>query len=341
MGRQPTPVRASALPRGCCVNRSNSHWPSEGGRRCAITSVNEPLLPIAGRHGCHQQLLSRRPIDAPGLDRFVQQPPTAAVVWPRLADGCFSPAMQKPSRSRSAASAALLLLYGIGGPPARSDRAALAVRVIGMRGTQPCRSSEPDEGFRSRTDRPGASASTCRSQAATPAAASLRDERDGRHSTTAPSVAGNMIARRPSGGASAFTAMRRSTIADPCWCSSPPLRPTLRTGMCRVARADPMAIVEPPLLGLDRVADPAPRPHEVVDVAPPGHQPPRRIFQRSPASSPQYAADGVPEPAAHLTAARTKERFSASQVTARGPIVAPRNTSTVPILQQPRFQRIA
>ena len=144
-----------------------------------------------------------------------------------------------------------------------------------------------------------------------------------------------MIARRPSGGASAFTAMRRSTIADPCWCSSPPLRPTLRTGMCRVARADPMAIVEPPLPGLDRVADAAPRPHEVVDVAPPGHQPPRRMFQRSPASSPQYAADGVPGARAHLTAARTKERFFASQVTAGGPIVAPRNTPTVPILQQP------
>jgi hypothetical protein len=44
-------------------------------------------------------------------------------------------------------------------------------------------------------------------------------------------VAGNMIARLPSGGASAFTAMRGTTIADPCWCSSPPLRPTLRTAM--------------------------------------------------------------------------------------------------------------
>ena len=40
-------------------------------------------------------------------------------------------------------------------------------------------------------------------------------------------------------------------------------------------------------------------------------------------------------PHGHLTAARTKERFFASQVTARGPIVAPWNTPTVPILQQP------
>jgi hypothetical protein len=105
--------------------------------------------------------------------------------------------------------------------------------------------------------------------------------------------------------------------------------------MCRVARADPMAIVKPSLPGLDQIADAAPRPHEAGDVAPPGHQPPRRTFQRSPASSPQYAADGVPVARAHLTAARTKERFSASQVTARGPIVAPRNTPTVPTLQQP------
>ena len=47
-------------------------------------------------------------------------------------------------------------------------------------------------------------------------------------------VAGNMIARRPSGGASAFTALRWATVADPCWCSRPPLCPTLRTAMpCR------------------------------------------------------------------------------------------------------------
>ena len=76
-----------------------------------------------------------------------------------------------------------------------------------------------------------------------------------------------------------LTTMRRATIADPCWCSSPPLRPTLRTGRGRVARADQMAIVKPSRLGLDHVADAAPRLHEVVDVAPPGHQPPRRVFQ--------------------------------------------------------------
>ena len=68
--------------------------------------------------------------------------------------------------------------------------------------------------------------------------------------------------------------------------------------MCRVARADPMAIVEPPVPGLDRVADAAPRLHEVVDVAPPGHQPPRRMSQRAPASSLSTRRTVFPEPAA-------------------------------------------
>jgi hypothetical protein len=39
---------------------------------------------------------------------------THSVVWPRLADGRFSPAMRKSSRSRLEASAALLLLGGVG-----------------------------------------------------------------------------------------------------------------------------------------------------------------------------------------------------------------------------------
>ena len=44
------------------------------------------------------------------------------------------------------------------------------------------------------------------------------------------------------------------------------LRPTLRPGMGGVARADQMAIVKPSRLGLDHVADAAPRRHEVVDM---------------------------------------------------------------------------
>ena len=107
---------------------------------------------------------------------------TASVVAPRRADGCFSPVMHKPSRSRPAPPRHYRSSAASAGPPAQSDRPVLAVRVIGLRGTQSCRSSEPDECFRSRTDRPGASASASRSRAASPTAASLRDERDGRHS---------------------------------------------------------------------------------------------------------------------------------------------------------------
>jgi hypothetical protein len=42
---------------------------------------------------------------------------------------------------------ALLLLYGTGRPPARSDRPAVAVRVIGVRGMRSCRRSEPDDSY--------------------------------------------------------------------------------------------------------------------------------------------------------------------------------------------------
>ena len=80
--------------------------------------------------------------DRPDRPRAGDAYATASVVSPRLADGCFSPAMQKPSRSRPA-SAALSLHYGVGRPPARSDRPALAVRVIGLRGNEWRISSDP------------------------------------------------------------------------------------------------------------------------------------------------------------------------------------------------------
>ena len=53
-----------------------------------------------------------------------------------------------------------------------------------------------------------------------------------------------------------------------------------------------------PRLRLDHVADAAPRLHEVVDLAPPGHQPPRRMSQRAPASSLSTRRTVFPEPAA-------------------------------------------
>jgi hypothetical protein len=87
-----------------------------------------------------------------------------------------------------------------------------------------------------------------------------------------------------------------------------------------------MLIVKPPRLGPDRVADAAPRPHEMVDL-----DPARAINRRGEVRAlagqfAQYAADGVPRARSHVPAARTKERFFASQVTAGGPIVAPWNT---------------
>ena len=87
---------------------------------------------------------------------------------------------------------------------------------------------------------------------------------------------------------------------------------------CRVARADQMAIVKPSRLGPDHSRRRS-RAHEVVDVAPPGHRPPRRTFQRSPASSLSTRRTAFSKPAPPVTA-RNQERFFASQVTARGPI---------------------
>ena len=107
-----------------------------------------------------------------------------------------------------------------------------------------------------------------------------------------------------------------------------------RTRICRVARADQMAIVKPSRLGLDH-SQRRPTRDEMVDVAPPRHRPPQRRFQRSPARFPQHTADGVLEAPRNAVTARSQERFFASQVTARGPIVAPWNTPTVPTLQQP------
>ena len=95
-----------------------------------------------------------------------------------------------------------------------------------------------------------------------------------------------------------------------------------------------MAIVKRARLGLDHVADAAPRPDEVSMSR---HRP-STAETTVPALAgqfPQYAANGVPGARARLTAARNQERFFASQETAGGPIVAPRITRTVPILQQP------
>jgi hypothetical protein len=107
------------------------------------------------------------------------------------------------------------------------------------------------------------------------------------------------------------------------------------TRICRGARADQMAIVKPPLLGRDRVADAAPRLHEVVDLGPAGpstaetNVPSVRRRARS-----VRGGRRSPSPQPRDSGANQGALF-ASRVTARGPIVAPWNTPTVPTLQQP------
>jgi hypothetical protein len=90
----------------------------------------------------------------------------------------------------------------------------------------------------------------------------------------------------------------------------PAAPPSLRTHMRRGARAEKIVIVKPPRLGPDRVADAAPRPHEMVDL-----DPARAINRRGGVRAlagqiAQYAADSVLGAGADLTAARNQERFS-------------------------------
>ena len=110
--------------------------------------------------------------------------------------------------------------------------------------------------------------------------------------------------------------------------------------MCRVARANPMTLVEPPRLGLDRVADPAPRPHEVVDVAP--ARPPTARGERS-ALAGQFASvhgERRPRGPRRPDSGANQGALFASLVTAGGPIVAPWNTLTVPSSSS-QIQKIA
>jgi hypothetical protein len=100
-----------------------------------------------------------------------------------------------------------------------------------------------------------------------------------------------------------------------------------------------MAIAKPSRLGLDHVADTALRLHDVVDLAAPGHQPPRRTLQGSPASSLGTRRTPFSEPAPDPREAQNEERFFASQV----PPVAPYGPAEHPdraILQQPKSQTI-
>jgi hypothetical protein len=134
---------------------------------------------------------------------------------------------------------------------------------------------------RSRASAAASGIGLSRSRAATTAAPSLRDERDGRHSYDRTSLLRRTPDRQRQ---SHVTATRRATIADPCWCSSPSLRPTLRKGKGRIAHADQTALPKPSHPAPDHGADAALRPHGVVDLTPAGPPSPETAVPRSPAS---------------------------------------------------------
>jgi len=97
--------------------------------------------------------------------------------------------------------------------------------------------------------------------------------------TIAQSWCADWIAR-PARQCRRFTSRRCAGQRSPIGAGArvrPAARPSGRA--CRVTRADQMAIVTLSRLGLDHVVDAALRVHEVVDVAPPGHRPPRRTFR--------------------------------------------------------------
>jgi len=107
-----------------------------------------------------------------------------------------------------------------------------------------------------------------------------------------------------------------------------------------VSRADQMAIVKPSHLGLDHIANAAPRMHEVVDVAPAGPPTADTNVQHSPAgplSTRQTAfSDSTP------TSGGAKLRaLSRPPVKAGGPIVAPRSTHTGASLKQPETGQLS
>ena len=124
----------------------------------------------------------------------------------------------------------------------------------------------------------------------------------------------------PGGGASASTAIRGTTIADPCRCWSPPLRPTLRTSMGRIARADHMAIVKPSASRPRSRSRRRSAPARDGRSRPTGPSTAEANVPALAGQFAQYAADSVLGARAHLTAARNQERFFASQVTEGGPI---------------------
>jgi hypothetical protein len=90
------------------------------------------ISPAFGSGGLARSPRSKRAPAGTGTTAFVpgrlglrRRFATASVVSPRRADGCFSLAIHKPSRSRPAASAAVLLLYAPADPSGPSRASGL------------------------------------------------------------------------------------------------------------------------------------------------------------------------------------------------------------------------
>jgi hypothetical protein len=105
----------------------------------------------------------------------------------------------------------------------------------------------------------------------------LRHESDGRHMPRSRGLSG-------SAGDSLSRQCTERRSPEPCWCSSPSLRPTLPTGMpCepRGPDGDPQAVASRPRSRKRRRCAP---PRRGGRYRPAGHQTPRRNVPRSPAS---------------------------------------------------------
>ena len=154
---RPAVLRSRRLATACMIPSS---WPAPDGsqRTVAIVRMRAPATPVpndsfralAGAGRATPLATIQHSDGAAGLC-FA----TASVVSPPLADGCFSPAMQKPSRSRRAASTALLLSLRHRPPTSGPEQSSRLDRPRDRFARNPIVSSrDPDESFRSGTSRP-------------------------------------------------------------------------------------------------------------------------------------------------------------------------------------------
>jgi hypothetical protein len=128
----------SADLRGRCCTRTARTLPpsmkrsSAAGRAQQIPKSDAPI-----RRDCSSAASSGRALRRPGNPRAGRQPgyrkATASLVSRWRGDGCFTPAMRTPSRSRPSGSARYCFSTRRATPQARIDRRGSAIRVSGWR----------------------------------------------------------------------------------------------------------------------------------------------------------------------------------------------------------------